>query len=273
MLHDYNFGSPKSAENSISMLRHRSDENDENQSLTSKASREDDELEEQMSKMDLKSRRSVEPKSGEMDKEKLKSLCEKNNKFYSQLYDVLRKRKQIPTQCVNFNKLDLLESKFNEAKPTQVDITNTSFLNLKTQPSPSPNISLSNESMYMNLPSTPSSFPKMPQQQQQQPIQQVNMQGSPFTQKPQQQIISAKAPVQVTQASADSGAQHIMSIIDQSQRTIMTQQFQQQTALAAAVQAVPQQQIPVQQPQIQQQKQAPVQVLAYLFLFFDALDI
>ena len=254
------------------MLRHRSDENDENQSLTSKASREDGELEEQMSKMDLKSRLSVEPKSGEMDKEKLKSLCEKNNKFYSQLYDVLRKRKQIPTQCVNFNKLDLLESKFNEAKPTQVDITNTSFLNLKTQPSPSPNISLSNESMYMNLPSTPSSFPKMPQQQQQlqqSNFQQVNMQGSPFAQKPQQQqqIVSAKAPVQVAQASADLAAQNIMSIIDQSQRTIMTQQFQQQTALAAAVQAVPQQQIPVQQPQIQQQKQAPVQVLAYSFLF------
>ena len=253
------------------MLRHRSNENDENQSLTSKASKEDGELEEQMSKMDLKSRLSVEPKSGEMDKEKLKSLCEKNNKFYSQLYDVLRKRKQIPTQCVNFNKLDLLESKFNEAKPTQVDITNTSFLNLKTQPSPSPNISLSNESMYMNLPSTPSSFPKMPQQQQ--PIQQVNMQGSPFAQKPQQQqIITAKTPVQVAQASADSAAQNIISIIDQSQRTIMTQQFQQQTVLAAAVQAVPQQQITVQQPQIQQQKQAPVQVLAYLFLFFSVLE-
>ena len=93
----------------------------------------DTELEERMAQMELK-------KSSPTDEqiaEKTRVQYEKHAKFYAQLYDVLRKRKQIPTQTVNFDKLHLLE-KFDETQATQIVLKDTSILNGKSQASPMP---------------------------------------------------------------------------------------------------------------------------------------
>lgn len=54
------------------------------------------------------------------DEKKLKHTNETSARFYSQLFDVLRRRQKIPSQAVNLNKLELLDSKFDEATSTQV---------------------------------------------------------------------------------------------------------------------------------------------------------
>lgn len=54
------------------------------------------------------------------EENKLKHTNETSARFYSQLFDVLRRRKKIPSQAVNLNKLELLDSKFDQATSTQV---------------------------------------------------------------------------------------------------------------------------------------------------------
>ena len=51
----------------------------------------------------------------------LKHTNETRARFYSQLFDVLRRRQKIPSQVVDLNRLELLESKFDEAISTQVN--------------------------------------------------------------------------------------------------------------------------------------------------------
>lgn len=49
-----------------------------------------------------------------------KEASEISTRFYSQLYDVLRRRKNIPTQSVNLKKLQMLDIKTEESAPTKV---------------------------------------------------------------------------------------------------------------------------------------------------------
>ena len=50
-----------------------------------------------------------------------KEANEVSARFYSQLYDVLKRRKNIPTQTVNLNKLQMLDIKMEESAPTKVN--------------------------------------------------------------------------------------------------------------------------------------------------------
>ena len=70
----------------------------------------------------------------ETNEEKLSKLSGEA-KFFSQLFDVLRKRNKVATQTIDLNKLELLDSKFDQKTSTQM-VLNDSFLSLKTQQSP-----------------------------------------------------------------------------------------------------------------------------------------
>ena len=55
-----------------------------------------------------------------LDETKFKQTSETSARFYSQLFDVLKRRQNVPNQKVNLNKLELLDSKFDQSTSTQV---------------------------------------------------------------------------------------------------------------------------------------------------------
>ena len=92
----------------------------------------DDGINQEMARMKIDEQRL---KSSEYSAEKIRENFERKSKLYTDLYEILRKRKQVPTQSVNLDKLPVLE-KTDDLKTMPIVLTDTSFLNLKTQPSP-----------------------------------------------------------------------------------------------------------------------------------------
>ena len=91
----------------------------------------DDNIHEEMAKMRIGERQD----SSENHSDKIRENFERKSKLYTNLYEVLRKRKQVPTQSINLDRLPVLE-KVDGLKTMPIVLTDTSFFNLKTQPSP-----------------------------------------------------------------------------------------------------------------------------------------
>jgi len=72
----------------------------------------------------------------EEEKEQLRLKSEKRTKFNAKLYNLLKRRNKIPLLDINLQEIQFLDSKFDEAKSTQISLNETSFLNLKTKQSP-----------------------------------------------------------------------------------------------------------------------------------------
>lgn len=152
ILHDYRLNMPRSLESQSSQTSD-STENKENfypGLITSKNKEQLGDLNKKMS--DLVIECSVE------SEEQIKKTCEKNSKFYAQLYDVLRKRKQIPSQTANFDRLELLRKKYDESRTTLVVLNDTSFLHAAF----SPNVSQIQQALPQSQPSTPVQIQKLP---------------------------------------------------------------------------------------------------------------
>ncbi len=148
-----------------------------------------DELEDKISQMRLKNQSMVAVENEPV--EKIREIIMKQNKFYTQLYDVLRRRKQIPNQTKNFDRLDLFDSKFDEPSETeQLVLPDTSFLTLQT--SQSPNVSQTASSHVepkptLGIQTQPKSAGKLPQVgQAQQPVIQPAPKAAPIIFNPAQ---------------------------------------------------------------------------------------
>ena len=99
----------------------------------------DDELDKQMARMKLRGGRELSTCQGADEQQLTRAHCEQHAKFYTQLFEALRRRKQVPTQALNLDKMRVLEKADNIVTTTPVvPLTDeASLLNLKTQSSPS----------------------------------------------------------------------------------------------------------------------------------------
>ncbi len=107
-----------------------------NLSSLEKSRLEDSELINQISQIKIKDDTHLDL---EEQQAQLKLNSERNSKLNAKLYKMLSARKKVPVYELNLRKIEFLESKFDEAKSTQINLNETSFLNLKTQQSPLPN--------------------------------------------------------------------------------------------------------------------------------------
>jgi len=120
--------------------------------------------------------------------------CETNARFYSQLYDVLRRRQNIPNQKVNINRLELPEgtSAYQAATATPTD---TSYLGLKVQASSVAQQQV--KPVVNNIPNN-SIMPQILEQKQTQKVPEAKSMFQMSTQQPIQQQQQTKPPA-VTQ--------------------------------------------------------------------------
>ncbi len=95
----------------------------------------DGELNEQMSKLKIRQQSQTNSAESYPTEDMIRENQERKTKLYTSLYEVLRNRKQVPTQTINFDKLPVIE-KIDGLKTMPIVLTDASFLNLKTQPSP-----------------------------------------------------------------------------------------------------------------------------------------
>jgi hypothetical protein len=96
----------------------------------------DGDLNEQMSKLKIwQQLHTSSAESSYPTEDMIRENQDRKTKLYTSLYEVLRNRKQVPTQTINFDKLPVIE-KIEGLKTMPIVLTDASFLNLKTQPSP-----------------------------------------------------------------------------------------------------------------------------------------
>jgi hypothetical protein len=90
-----------------------------------------EELNKKVSRIELEDER-AEDESGVKERD-LKKSSERDVLFYSQLHELLRKRKQIPAQSVSLQQLDLFDSKFDHFQnEAQMALPDTSFLKIQS---------------------------------------------------------------------------------------------------------------------------------------------
>ena len=93
--------------------------NDENKDISF-------DLTQELSQLKIKS-------TSQNDEKESKSLNQDfQTKFYSQLYQLLRKRKKIPTMSLSLNKLELKEEKYDASVSTHVVLEDSSFTGVKS---------------------------------------------------------------------------------------------------------------------------------------------
>ncbi len=120
--------------------------------------------------------------------------CETNARFYSQLYDVLKRRQNIPNQKVNINRLELPEGTSADQAATAT-LTDTSYLGLKVQ---APSVTQQQVKPVVNNIPNKSIIPQILEQKQTQKVPEVKSMFQISTQQPIQQQQQTKPPA-VTQ--------------------------------------------------------------------------